>query len=170
MNIKRYERGFSEDHRGSVEFFNELNLSEYKSFYTVTNPKIGTVRAWHGHKNEKKLIKVLSGKFLVGLIKIDDWENPDKTVSPEMVEMDINSDLLSIPEGYANGAMNLEENSKIMLIDDLLAKGAPASTAGILIKEAGGCLIGYAFLVELTNLMGRKNLDQNVTIESVLKY
>lgn len=72
------------------------------------------MRAWHGHKNEKKLIKVLSGKFLVGVIKIDDWENPDKTIDPEMVEMDINSDLLSIPEGYANGAMNLEENSKIM--------------------------------------------------------
>ena len=95
MNLQRYERGFSEDHRGNVEFFNELNLSEYKRFYTVTNPKIGTVRAWHGHKNEKKLIKVLSGKFLVGVIKIDDWENPDKTIDPEMVEMDINSDLLS---------------------------------------------------------------------------
>ena len=114
MNLERYERGFSEDHRGNVEFFNELNLSDYKRFYTVTNPKIGTVRAWHGHKNEKKLIKVLSGKFLVGVIEIDDWENPDKTIDPEMVEMDINSDLLSIPEGYANGAMNLEENSKIM--------------------------------------------------------
>ena len=55
MNLERYERGFSEDHRGNVEFFNELNLSDYKRFYTVTNPKIGTVRAWHGHKNEKKL-------------------------------------------------------------------------------------------------------------------
>ena len=116
MNIKRYERGFSEDHRGSVEFFNELNLSEYKRFYTVTNPKIGTVRAWHGHKKEKKLIKVLSGNFLVGVIKIDDWENPNKTLKPEMIEMNVNSDLLSIPEGYANGAMNLEENSKIMYL------------------------------------------------------
>ena len=56
MNLERYERGFSEDHRGNVEFFNELNLSDDKRFYTVTNPKIGTVRAWHGHKNEKKLI------------------------------------------------------------------------------------------------------------------
>jgi hypothetical protein len=31
-----------------------------------------------------------------------------------MIEMNVNSDLLSIPEGYANGAMNLEENSKII--------------------------------------------------------
>ena len=91
MNIKRYERGFSEDHRGNVEFFNELNLSDYKRFYTVTNPKIGTVRAWHGHKNEKKLIKVLSGKFLVGVIKKDEWENTDKTNEPEKLEINKNS-------------------------------------------------------------------------------
>ena len=87
MNIKRYERGFSEDHRGSVEFFNELNLSEYKRFYTVTNPKIGTVRAWHGHKKEKKLIKVLSGNFLIGVIKIDDWENPNKTLKLSLIHI-----------------------------------------------------------------------------------
>ncbi len=114
MSIKRYERGFSEDHRGSVEFFNELNLSEFKRFYTVTNPKKGTVRAWHAHKIEKKLVKVLSGKFLVGVIKIDDWNTPNQNINPEMFEMDIYSDLLYIPEGYANGAMNLEENSNIM--------------------------------------------------------
>ena len=114
MSLKRYERGFSEDHRGSVEFFNDLNLSIFKRFYTVTNPKKGTVRAWHAHKFEKKLVKILSGKFLVGVIKIDDWNTPNQKINPEMFEMDVNSDLLYIPAGYANGAMNFEENSKIM--------------------------------------------------------
>ena len=119
MSIKRYERGFSEDHRGSVEFFNELNLSEFKRFYTVTNPKKGTVRAWHAHKIEKKLVKVLSGKFLVGVIKIDDWNTPNQNINPEMFEMDIYSDLLYIPEGYANGAINLEPNGKILYFSSL---------------------------------------------------
>ena len=32
LNLERYERGFSEDHRGNVEFFNELNLSDSKDF------------------------------------------------------------------------------------------------------------------------------------------
>ena len=63
-----------------------------------------------------------------------------------------------------------EKNSKIMVIDDLLATGGTASAAGTLIREAGGCLVGFAFLLELTNLMGRKKLDPNVIIESVLKY
>ena len=63
-----------------------------------------------------------------------------------------------------------DKNSKILLIDDLLATGGTASAAGKLIRKAGGILIGYAFLVELTNLQGRKNLDDKLIIKSLIKY
>ena len=62
------------------------------------------------------------------------------------------------------------KNSKVIVIDDLLATGGTASAAGKLIKASGGDLLGYAFLVELTELNGRQNLDKNVLIESVIKY
>ena len=42
---KRIGRGFSEDHRGSIEYFNDVDLSKYKRFYIVNNPVQGTVRA-----------------------------------------------------------------------------------------------------------------------------
>ena len=61
-------------------------------------------------------------------------------------------------------------NSRIMIVDDLLATGGTASAAGKLIREAGGKLLGYGFLVELTKLGGRNNLDNNLFIESVIKY
>ncbi len=64
----------------------------------------------------------------------------------------------------------IEKNSKIILIDDLLATGGSASAAGKLISEIGGNLIGYAFLVELTELKGRKRLDTNLFVESLIKY
>ena len=38
------------------------------------------------------------------------------------------------------------------------------------LQQAGANLIGYAFLVELTELKGRKNLDSNLFIESLIKY
>ncbi len=63
-----------------------------------------------------------------------------------------------------------KENSKIILIDDLLATGGTASAAGKLIKEAKGNLVAYGFLVELTKLEGRKNLDNKVSLVSVIKY
>ena len=79
-------------------------------------------------------------------------------------KLEYGEDRLEIQDGI------FKENSKIMLIDDLLATGGTASAAGELIRKAGGNLIGYAFLVELTNLNGRKKLDSKVFIESVIKY
>ena len=64
----------------------------------------------------------------------------------------------------------VKKNSKIIIIDDLLATGGTSSAAGKLLKLTGGVLIGYGFLVELTKLNGRKNLDNKLVIESVIKY
>ena len=64
----------------------------------------------------------------------------------------------------------IKKNSKILVIDDLLATGGTASAAGKLISRTGAKLIGYGFLVELTKLNGRKNLDTTLFIESVIKY
>ena len=64
----------------------------------------------------------------------------------------------------------IKKNSNIIIIDDLLATGGTASAAGKLIIEAGANLIGYGFIVELKKLKGRKHLDPNVFIESVIKY
>ena len=65
---------------------------------------------------------------------------------------------------------SIEINSKVLVIDDLLATGGTASAAGELIRKVGGKLIGYAFLVELTELKGRSKLDNNAFIESLIKY
>tara|TARA_B100000579_G_scaffold309641_1_gene259292 strand:+ start:497 stop:1015 length:519 start_codon:yes stop_codon:yes gene_type:complete len=64
----------------------------------------------------------------------------------------------------------IKKNSKIIVIDDLLATGGTASAAGKLISRTGAKLIGYGFLVELTKLNGRKNLDNTLFFESVIKY
>ena len=110
----QFERGFSEDHRGSVEFYNNIDLSYFKRFYMVSNPKEGTVRAWHGHKNEGKLIKVTKGNFLVGAVKIDNWDSPGKDLPVELFEINTEEGLLYIPPGYANGSMNFAPESNIM--------------------------------------------------------
>ena len=64
----------------------------------------------------------------------------------------------------------IEKDSKILLFDDLLATGGTAGAAGNLIKKAGGNLIGYAFIIELTKLKGRENLDSNLFVETLIKY
>ena len=65
---------------------------------------------------------------------------------------------------------SFEKDSRIIVIDDLLATGGTANAAGKLIRKAGGYLIGYAFLVELSELRGRSNLDSNLLIESIIRF
>ena len=64
----------------------------------------------------------------------------------------------------------IEKDSKVILLDDLLATGGTSGAAGKLIKKTGANLIGYVFLVELTELRGRENLDSNLFVESLIKY
>ena len=112
--------GKSEDQRGYVEFYNELKLDYYKRFYIVSNPIEGTVRAWHGHKIEEKLIKVLKGEFLICLVKVDNWDQPSKNLEILKYKLNENSGLLYVPSGYANGAINLSSDSKIMYFSSLV--------------------------------------------------
>ncbi len=114
------EKGFAEDHRGSLEFYNDLKLNYFKRFYIVSNPKKGTVRAWHGHKIESKLVKVLKGEFVVSTIKIDDWDSPSKDIQATNFNLDENSGIVFIPPGYANGAINLKDDCKIMYFSSLI--------------------------------------------------
>jgi adenine phosphoribosyltransferase len=47
----------------------------------------------------------------------------------------------------------------VLLVDDLLATGGTMEAGARLIEQAGGAIAGFAFLVELTFLGGRKRLQ-----------
>lgn len=63
----------------------------------------------------------------------------------------------------------INENSKVVIVDDLLATGGTAGAAGQLVKELGGQISGYMFLIELTELKGAERLKPN-NVYSVLKF
>ena len=64
---------------------------------------------------------------------------------------------------------SINHNSNVVIIDDLLATGGTAQAAGKLVKELGGKIAGYLFLIELTELGGSKKLEPD-PVWSVLKY
>ena len=106
----------------------------------------------------------LAFKLEVGLITIRKPKKLPGKVIGVNYKLEYGEDRLEIQQN------SIEKDSKVIVIDDLLATGGTASAAGQLIREAGGNLIGYAFIVELTELRGRNKLDSNLLIESVLKY
>jgi adenine phosphoribosyltransferase len=63
----------------------------------------------------------------------------------------------------------LSPGQRVVIVDDLLATGGTAAAAGRLVERLGGRLEGFAFLVELAFLEGRKRLG-NSNVFSLLHY
>jgi len=52
----------------------------------------------------------------------------------------------------------IEQGSRVLLIDDLLATGGTMQAACALVEQAGGRIVECAFIIELADLQGRKKL------------
>ena len=58
---------------------------------------------------------------------------------------------------------------RVLIVDDLLATGGTAAAAARMVREAGGIVVGLAFVVELTFLNGRQKLNGS-DIFSLIQY
>ena len=96
------------DDRGKLTFVNGFDFTGIKRAYTVSNHRVGFVRGWHGHKIEAKYASVVTGASLFGIVVIDDWDEPSKSL--EVARFVLSEDkpsALYIPPGHAHGFMNL---------------------------------------------------------------
>lgn len=108
--------GIFKDERGKLRFVNDFDFSDVKRFYIIENNSVDVIRAWQGHKIERKFFYVVLGSFLICAVKIDDWDNPSATLRVEKYILnDRKSQILMIPAGYANGIKALEPNSKLLV-------------------------------------------------------
>lgn len=100
------------DLRGTVRFVNDFDMSKVVRMYCI-EPKVGTIRAWQGHKLETKWFYVAKGSFTVKTIQI---EEPDLKSEFSMHEKD--SQVLQIPGGFYNGFEATEKGSVLMVFSD----------------------------------------------------
>ncbi len=63
----------------------------------------------------------------------------------------------------------IPRGSRVLITDDVIATGGTAAATAQLIQQAGGELVGFAFLSELTFLNGRQALP-NVPIIALIEY
>ena len=63
----------------------------------------------------------------------------------------------------------VEQGSKVLMVDDLLATGGTMAAAARLIDGLGAEIIGMTFLIELTALAGREKLT-DYTLHTIISY
>lgn len=54
----------------------------------------------------------------------------------------------------------IKKGDKVLIIDDLLATGGTAMAAAKLVEQLGGSVVEMAFIVDLPEVGGRKNLEE----------
>ena len=106
--------GAAVDDRGGLGFVNEFVLDDFRRMYVVSNHRAGFIRAWHGHRFERKAAVVVSGAAVVAAVAIDDWASPSPSAQVHRFVLSERApSALIIPAGYANGFMSLTANTRI---------------------------------------------------------
>ena len=107
------------DIRGNLFFNNKLDLSNIKRLYYIENVNTELIRGWTGHKVEQRWFSAVYGSFIIRLIKIDNWENPNEET--DILEFELNADQLDVlhmPKGYASAIQAKVEKSKLLVMVD----------------------------------------------------
>lgn len=64
----------------------------------------------------------------------------------------------------------IEKGARVLIHDDLIATGGTAKAATSLVKQLGGTIVGYSFLIELQALEGGNALEPGVPVHSLIRF
>lgn len=75
---------------------------------------------------------------------------------------------------YGTNSLEIHEDAvgkgaRVLVVDDLLATGGTAAATRKLIERLGARIVGFGFLIELTDLRGRKALE-GLEVTAFLNY
>ncbi|MBT8184623.1 MAG: hypothetical protein KJN76_07270 [Eudoraea sp.] len=94
-------------------------MSEIIRFYEISPANTTIIRAWQGHKNEKKWFYCNSGAFVVNLIKIDNFEKPSRALKADKYVLSSEKpSILEVSGGYASGLKATENNSRLLVFSN----------------------------------------------------
>lgn len=111
--------GEFKDERGRLSYNNGFDASEVCRIYTIENIDTEFVRGWQGHSVEQRWFSAVMGAFEIKLIKIDNWEEPSKSLESKVFRLDSETlDVLQTPAGFISSIRSLQYGSKLLVMAD----------------------------------------------------
>tara|TARA_B100000131_G_scaffold92652_1_gene89504 strand:- start:351 stop:650 length:300 start_codon:yes stop_codon:yes gene_type:complete len=65
---------------------------------------------------------------------------------------------------------SINENEKVLIIDDLIATGGTAEAAANLVEMSKGTVAGFIFVINLFDLGGNDKLKKKYKVESLISF
>ena len=119
LGIKIIKGDMHTDDRGSISYINDFDLTPIKRFYLIKHHNTTIVRAWRAHKIEQRWFRVTKGSFEIKLVRINNWQNPDRNLIQECIVLTYQDNVgLHVPKGFASRIKACEENSELMVFAD----------------------------------------------------
>ena len=106
---------------------------------------------------------ILAQKYSKGMVMLrKEGKLPGKTVKNSYT-IEYGKAVLEIQKNA------LKEGERVVICDDLLATGGTAKAAAKLVERIGAKITGFAFIIELTDLNGIKEINNYKTV-SLVQY
>lgn len=107
------------DDRGTISFNNEFDTSKIKRIYTIENHSTDFIRGWQGHKIESRWFACMKGEFKIGVIEVDNFEEPNKNLEVKYhIMKEGNLDFLEIKPGHITSIQAMMKESKLLVLSD----------------------------------------------------
>jgi len=106
---------------------------------------------------------MLAYKFGAGFVPVRKAGKLPASVHSVEYELEYGTDRLEVHRDA------LEPESRVLIVDDLLATGGTAKATADLVQKIGCNLLGFAFIIELTALKGRDRLP-DVPVITLVNY
>ncbi|WP_313260725.1 WxcM-like domain-containing protein [Sphingobacterium sp.] len=117
--VQVIQGGIAKDQRGQIRFVNDFDMENVKRFYLIQNKDLNLIRGWRAHKIEQRWFYVLSGRFNLAVVQIDDWSCPSKHLLINEIIMDSEENkLIHIPAGYGTAIRALDVDNELLVFAD----------------------------------------------------
>jgi dTDP-4-dehydrorhamnose 3,5-epimerase-like enzyme len=127
MSATHIQGNLFQDHRGTVGFVNDCDLSEVKRMYRLSHHDTNVFRGWQGHQKEQKWFHCAAGVFMLYTVQPKDWNMPtgDEIIEQFILKCD-QPTVLHVPGGFVTGIRALKEGAILMVFSNLSVEESKA--------------------------------------------
>ena len=118
--IRFIKGGAATDERGTVSFVNGCGIADAKRFYFIEQSAANPVRAWMGHRHERKWFVPAAGRSVVVLRRLlETPSGPEMDSRCEVFLLDASHPCaVAVPAGYCSGFRSETPDAKVLVFSD----------------------------------------------------